>query len=471
MTAHIRAHGVELEITLQHLIMRPTVLLAALGQEARSLDIAEITTAELSEQATAFQHGTVRIHSTQGTITELTFSPGTAQRQQRFLDLLHQAQMGSLPDEHPDPEPEPQEEPQQEEEHELNFAALDVETANSDWGSICQIGVAIVRAGVVVDKRSWLCQPPASLSYFDPMNTAIHHITAETVVDEPPFAQVLGEVVEYIGDLIVIAHNAQFDMTALRRAAQAAGAPIPTLAFGCSLTLSRAAHLGVENHKLPTLAQFFQIDFHDHHDACADALACAEIVLGIAQKAHYEGSIRGLYEHFHFNLGSLNADRVYPVLKQPSAYITDDATNNAHSADDSTAGSRVGKEKHENNSRHNRNKWEKAATPENIPQPNEHADPQAPLFGQCITLTGDFSPFDKAVLWEKIAYQGGIIAKNVTKKTTLLAIGAWESITTKQKRAEELIGKGQDITMWTSRELFDALGLDPTQIEEEQPPF
>ena len=45
------------------------------------------------------------------------------------------------------------------------------------------------------------------------------------------------------------------------------------------------------------------------------------------------------------------------------------------------------------------------------------------MFGQNVTLTGDFEPFDKGLLWSKIAERGGKVGKNVTKKTTILVVG------------------------------------------------
>ena len=62
-----------------------------------------------------------------------------------------------------------------------SFAAIDVETANAKRGSICSIGVAIVRDGARVGTHSWLCRPPAPLDYFGPMQIYKHKITPETV--------------------------------------------------------------------------------------------------------------------------------------------------------------------------------------------------------------------------------------------------------------------------------------------------
>ena len=87
------------------------------------------------------------------------------------------------------------------------------------------------------------------------------------------------------------------------------------------------------------------------------------------------------------------------------------------------------------------------------------------MFGQNVTLTGDFEPFDKGLLWSKIAERGGQVGKNVTKKTTILVVGQWATKTSKEKRAEELQSNGQDIAIWQSDKLLEELQLD------EAPPF
>ncbi|WP_455006001.1 BRCT domain-containing protein, partial [Corynebacterium propinquum] len=109
--------------------------------------------------------------------------------------------------------------------------------------------------------------------------------------------------------------------------------------------------------------------------------------------------------------------------------------------------------------------WQAVATPDTVPEANDDADSDHPLFGQHVTLTGEFEPFDKGRLWSDIAERGGQVGKNVTKKTTVLVVGEWAKKTSKEKRAEELNEKGQDIAIWPASKLLHVLGLD------EQPPF
>ena len=49
----------------------------------------------------------------------------------------------------------------------MDFLALDFETANSQWDSPCELGIAVVRGGVVREVRNWLIKP-RSFPYFSP---------------------------------------------------------------------------------------------------------------------------------------------------------------------------------------------------------------------------------------------------------------------------------------------------------------
>lgn len=89
--------------------------------------------------------------------------------------------------------------------------------------------------------------------------------------------------------------------------------------------------------------------------------------------------------------------------------------------------------------------WAKVATPDEVPEANEEADIDGPIYGQTVCVTGDVEPYDKGEVWDMIASRGGVVAKNVTKKTTMLIVGEWPSVTSKEKRARELQSKGQEL--------------------------
>ena len=98
----------------------------------------------------------------------------------------------------------------------LDFVALDFETANSSRASACSIGLVKVQFGQIVAKKSILFKPPVGFDEFNGWNIAIHGITPAMVADRPRFEAVWPEISSFIGDQIVVAHNASFDISVLR---------------------------------------------------------------------------------------------------------------------------------------------------------------------------------------------------------------------------------------------------------------
>lgn len=339
------------------------------------------------------------------------------------------------------------------------FAAFDVETANEDTGSIIQLGVAVVRGGKVTERYSWMCRPPKGLEYFDEANVAIHGITAADVAGEPSFPEQLAKFVDVVGDLDVVAHNARFDFTALSRACRAEGIPAPKLNFACTYMWARQMQLGLPNLKLPTLAEAAGTSLENHHDATADAVACAEVALWLMEQQRAT-SVADLSKKVSLSLGQIGSGRVRMVRYDPSGVASTGAGTNAGTG--TSAGAQSGSSAPSRRPRRNA-KWDAAKTPDTIPDPNPDADPNGLLYQQRVTLTGDFAPYDKGFLWDKIAFAGANINKGVTKKTTILVAGPWDSVTSKEKRARQLQAEGQEIQIWSEKELFTALGLNPEE--------
>lgn len=463
-TLVISAHGATIDVTSRTVTITYSPLLAALqsthgaaeggASTSTRLSISDITDID-TRHPTAVDLGWARLGGVNHTIR---FAPNQENELDTLLAMIDSARNGELPDEPAAFIPG------------LDFVAIDVETANDDWGSICQIGVVRYTNGQAGASDSWLCTPPPGLERFDALNIGIHGITPDDVADAPAFGDVLGDVVAAVGDLPVVAHNAQFDMTAFSRACAAAGQPVPHWTFGCSLALARAAKLGISNHRLPTVAAHFGVELAKHHDALSDARACGDIIVGLASAGVSGGSgtssdegFAGFFWASGFTLGELTPDKVLPVLRTDARGLNIAAQRKRlFPGTVVDAAAEVPEEKPR---RRQKPAWEKAATPSVIPETNTEADPEGALYGHNVTLTGDFEPYDKSMLWSGIAERGGVIGKNVTKKTTLLVCGPWHTVTSKQKRAEELIEKGQEITLWTADQLYRELGLD------EDPPF
>lgn len=162
----------------------------------------------------------------------------------------------------------------------MTFTALDFETANASRASACAIGVVWVREGQVVRTAYELIRPDPP--WFDPMNISIHGITPADVADAPCFAEVWGRLQP---DLCgpVVAHNAAFDMSVLRKALDTSALPYPALDYVCSCVLSRMAWPGFPSYRLDAMAALAGVRFRHHH-AEEDARACALVAIAAAQR-------------------------------------------------------------------------------------------------------------------------------------------------------------------------------------------
>ncbi len=165
----------------------------------------------------------------------------------------------------------------------LDFTAIDFETANSSNASACAVGLVRVRGGEVVAKTGWLIQPPPGHDRFFELNTRIHGICAEDVVNAATWSAQLGDIAEFVADDILVAHNAGFDMAVLKRACEATGDDCPPYRYACSLQVARKVYQ-LASYRLPFVAAEAGFAEFAHHNATADALACAHVMVDAARR-------------------------------------------------------------------------------------------------------------------------------------------------------------------------------------------
>lgn len=165
----------------------------------------------------------------------------------------------------------------------LNFTAIDFETANNHAASACSVGLVKVREGRVVDRASWLIRPPFGYDDMLEWNTRIHGITAADIVDAPLWADQVDALLAFVDGDTLAAHNAGFDMGVLSAAQRASALEVPTLWYVCSLRVARKTY-HLESYRLPVAAMAAGFEDFAHHDALADAEACAAIIVNAAKR-------------------------------------------------------------------------------------------------------------------------------------------------------------------------------------------
>ena len=158
-----------------------------------------------------------------------------------------------------------------------DFAALDFETANEQLSSVCSVGVVVVRNGKIIDRFYSLIQPEPN--YYSYGNSMIHGLTAEDTDNAKVFSSVWENIEPLIKGLPLVAHNKGFDESCLKAAFKTYQMDYPDYIFYCTLAESRRQLKHLPNHQLHTVAEDCGYILTNHHNALADAEACAEIAL------------------------------------------------------------------------------------------------------------------------------------------------------------------------------------------------
>ena len=111
-----------------------------------------------------------------------------------------------------------------------------------------------------------------------PASTRFHGITEDTVKDKPPIEVVLPQFRSFVGDAVLVAHNADFDLTFLRNKEAVSGVSF-TMPVLDTLLLSAILHDYTGKHNLDVVAERFGIEVRERHTALGDALVTAGVFL------------------------------------------------------------------------------------------------------------------------------------------------------------------------------------------------
>lgn len=315
---------------------------------------------------------------------------------------------------------------------EMSFTAVDFETANSQRGSVCAVGLAKVVGGEIVERASWLIKPPSGIDHFEPRNVGIHGIRAKDVVTARDWETSLASIFRFADGGQFVAYNAKFDASVMRAATAATGMDLPQHEFYCALELAQG-HLDLPRHRLNDVADHLNLPPFEHHEAGADAIACASVVLAIARTQQ----MQSIAEMWATPLGTkrikrLDSSKVRTAVGGQINYTTERSLRLA-----------------------------------DLPQPNSAADPQHPFFGHTFCFTGELQTFSRLEAMAAVAECGATNRQGVTKKTSYVVIGrsdARHSATVrnlgssnKERKALEYIAGGQKITVLGEREFMQLL--------------
>jgi DNA polymerase III epsilon subunit len=156
------------------------------------------------------------------------------------------------------------------------YIILDLETTGLDpqLEGILEIAAVKLEHGRTGEVFHRLIRPSVEIS---PASQAIHGITDEMVADAPPIEAVLDELLAFLGDWPLVAHNAPFDLGFLNRALGLTGRPALTNAAYDTLEIAREVLPEQRSFKLESLCRLFGHEALQFHRAIDDAMHLAAI--------------------------------------------------------------------------------------------------------------------------------------------------------------------------------------------------
>jgi DNA polymerase-3 subunit epsilon len=159
----------------------------------------------------------------------------------------------------------------------LNFVALDFETANAYRRSACSIGMVKVEDGKIVDEYYSLIKPTPFR--FEPINTKIHGLSEIDCLNAPDFNELWPAIYSWFENQNIVGHNVSFERSVLKHISWDCNIDFKIQGFICSLKISKEKLPEMDSYKLSKIYGYLFNKKLKHHHALEDARASAEIMI------------------------------------------------------------------------------------------------------------------------------------------------------------------------------------------------
>lgn len=164
------------------------------------------------------------------------------------------------------------------------YIVFDIETTGLSvtQNKIIEIAAVKMQDDKEVDRFATFVNPHERIPYNIQQLT---NINDEMVKDAPELEPVLHDFVKFVGDSILVAHNARFDIGFIQANLKTIGMePLENPVLD-TLELARLLHPTMKNHRLNTLADKYKVSLENHHRAIDDTIALAGILTGLLNDA------------------------------------------------------------------------------------------------------------------------------------------------------------------------------------------
>ncbi|WP_053219624.1 PolC-type DNA polymerase III [Virgibacillus senegalensis] len=184
------------------------------------------------------------------------------------------------------------------------YVVFDVETTglSAVYDTIIELAAVKVKGGEIIDRFEAFANPhhPLSQTTID-----LTGITDDMVKDAPEVGEVLKDFHEWMGDAVLVAHNASFDMGFLNEGLKKIGYEKAGNPVIDTLELARFLYPSLKNHRLNTLCKMLDIELTQHHRAIYDAEATGYLLWKLIKQAFQKDIVN--HKQFNQHMGEGNA--------------------------------------------------------------------------------------------------------------------------------------------------------------------
>ncbi|HJB19332.1 MAG TPA: PolC-type DNA polymerase III [Candidatus Bariatricus faecipullorum] len=194
------------------------------------------------------------------------------------------------------------------------YVVFDIETTGFSAVSdkIIEIGAVKVEGGTIVDRFSTFVNPGRPIPF---RITELTGITDEMVMEYPGIEEILPQFLEFVGDAVLVAHNAGFDVGFIEQNCRYQDIE-PHFVSVDTVALARVLMPSLSKYKLDVVAKALAISLENHHRAVDDAGATAEIFVKFVEMLKERGitNLKGMNRFGHLNPDAIRKLPTYHVI-------------------------------------------------------------------------------------------------------------------------------------------------------------
>jgi len=164
----------------------------------------------------------------------------------------------------------------------MNFISIDFETANQQWAP-CSVGYAVVYDNKIEHTFYSLIDPKQPFTQVCMMH---HGLTPDSVSGAPEFPEIYEEIIRYAAQLPVVSHNVSFEKIVLEKSVRRYLLDMPPVVYYDTMRIFKDNYLIADGSSLPAVCKSLDIEFINHHNAHADAVAAAQVMIEMSSNAN-----------------------------------------------------------------------------------------------------------------------------------------------------------------------------------------